>query len=228
MILYKKYNNNNILYKEDTRFFSSKVKPLIIYNNSLLNKSNALRDNVDKSGIYRWVNRINNKNYVGSSVNLYRRFINYYYKNYLNKRVLIRSSHIYRALLFYGHDKFNLEILEYCDKKFVIKREQHYIDLFKPEYNILKIAGSTLGFKHSPETLLKYKNRKLSLEGLANLKKAKMGVAPSLLTLLATRHPLSVLNKENNSIKEYVSIRGAAKDIGVSHGTILNHIKNKK
>lgn len=55
-----------------------------------------------------------------------------------------------------------------------------------------------------------------------------MGVAPSLLTLLATRHPLSVLNKENNSIKEYVSIRGAAKDIGVSHGTILNHIKNKK
>ena len=33
--------------------------------------------------------------------------------------------------------------------------EQHYIDLYKPKYNILKLAGSSQGFKHSPDTIAK-------------------------------------------------------------------------
>lgn len=48
---------------------------------------------------------------------------------------------IYKALLAHGFDSFKLEILEYCDSSELIKREQYYIDLFKPEYNILKVAG---------------------------------------------------------------------------------------
>lgn len=35
--------------------------------------------------------------------------------------------------------------------------EQHYLDLYKPKYNILKIAGSSQGFKYSPETIAKLK-----------------------------------------------------------------------
>ena len=31
----------------------------------------------------------------------------------------------------------------------VIEREQYYLDLLCPEYNILKIAGSSAGHKHS-------------------------------------------------------------------------------
>jgi group I intron endonuclease len=57
------------------------------------------------------------------------------------------------ALLKYGYSNFRLEILEYCEKKETVSREQHYFDLFKPEYNILKVAGSTLGFRHSQETI---------------------------------------------------------------------------
>lgn len=34
----------------------------------------------------------------------------------------------------------------------MIFREQYYIDLLKPEYNICLIAGSTLGKKHSEST----------------------------------------------------------------------------
>ena len=40
---------------------------------------------------------------------------------------------------------FMLEILEYCDPDMVIEREQYYIDTLKPEYNILKTAGSLKG-----------------------------------------------------------------------------------
>lgn len=46
-----------------------------------------------------------------------------------------------------------MEILEYGDKNNVLIREQYYMDLLKPQYNIAEIAGSTLGYKHTPESL---------------------------------------------------------------------------
>ena len=144
---------------------------------------------------------------------------------------MILYSRIYRALLSHGYENFNLEILEYCDKSILIEREQYYIDLIKPEYNILTKAGSSLGFKHSPETLLKFKNRKLSPEAYINLKKSKAGLAPSKLAkinqLLATGHPVIII-KENNFIKEYNSVRAAARDLGVNHATILKYINSNK
>lgn len=42
-----------------------------------------------------------------------------------------------------------MEILEYCDKSVVRLKENYYINLFKPEYNILNNGG--LG--HSEECL---------------------------------------------------------------------------
>lgn len=61
--MYKIFNmNKNILNKNmnlsfanknSRRFFSSKFKLLISYNNSLINKSNILINNIDKSAIYR-------------------------------------------------------------------------------------------------------------------------------------------------------------------------------
>jgi group I intron endonuclease len=56
---------------------------------------------------------------------------------------------INKALLKYGYSKFRLEIIEYCEPKDAIKREQYYIDFLEPEYNILKIAGSTLDYRHT-------------------------------------------------------------------------------
>jgi len=35
------------------------------------------------------------------------------------------------------------------------QREQFYLDSLMPEYNILKIAGSSLGFKYTEESLAK-------------------------------------------------------------------------
>jgi group I intron endonuclease len=44
--------------------------------------------------------------------------------------------YINRALLKDGYSSFSLYILEYCDEKDLIQREQYYFDLLKPEYNI--------------------------------------------------------------------------------------------
>jgi group I intron endonuclease len=62
---------------------------------------------------------------------------------------------IHNALLKYGYSAFTLEILEYCEITNLIAREQYYIELLKPEYNILGKAGSNFGFKHSEITKLK-------------------------------------------------------------------------
>ena len=58
-------------------------------------------------------------------------------------------------MIKYGISKFKLEILVYCSKKKCIKLEQKYINLLKPEYNILKIAGSSLGKTQSAVTRAK-------------------------------------------------------------------------
>ena len=67
--------------------------------------------------------------------------------NYVNK------SNIYSVIIKNGYEFFKLEILEYCDKKEIHIREQYYIDILKPKYNILKFVGSSLGFKHSEATI---------------------------------------------------------------------------
>jgi len=37
-------------------------------------------------------------------------------------------------------------------RKAILVREQHYLNIIKPEYNILKIAWSRLGIPHSLKT----------------------------------------------------------------------------
>jgi group I intron endonuclease len=49
-----------------------------------------------------------------------------------------------RAFDKYTQDNFIISLIEACDKKDLIKREQYYIDLLKPKYNICPTAGSNL------------------------------------------------------------------------------------
>lgn len=77
---------------------------------------------------------------------------------------------INKALIKYGYANFQLDILEYCNPSDLIKLEQHYLELLKLEYNILKIAGSSLGYKHKEDTLVKLKSRKLTAKQIDKLK----------------------------------------------------------
>jgi hypothetical protein len=45
--------------------------------------------------------------------------------------------------LLYGHYDFDLEILEYCDKELILDREQYYIDMLNPTYNIVNNCKET-------------------------------------------------------------------------------------
>lgn len=147
------------------------VSPVLTYLNADTDKLSILRDNRGKPGVYRWTNLTNGKSYVGSSVSLSRRLALYYNLNILTK--YRQNSIIHKAILKNGYSRFKLDILEYCDREDVIKREQHYMDTFKPEYNVLKFAGSAIGFVHSPEAIekirLKSIGRKHTVETLAKM-----------------------------------------------------------
>jgi excinuclease UvrABC nuclease subunit len=112
----------------------------LLYLNADLEKITIIKQNKSKSGIYRWINVINNKNYIGSSIDLGRRFKEYYNYNHISK--IRRNFPIHSALLKYSYSSFKLEILEYCDINNLLKREQYYLDNLKPEYNVLKIANN--------------------------------------------------------------------------------------
>lgn len=77
--------------------------------------------------------------------------------------------YINRALLKGGYSSFSLSILEYCSVDNLIEREQYYLDILKPDYNICTQAGSTLGKLHSTEAKDKISStKKGTFEGEAN------------------------------------------------------------
>jgi hypothetical protein len=119
--------------------------PVIYYPDAKEQKQRLFKDNKTKSGVYCWTNKMNGKKYIGSSINLRRRIYDYYSLKKLIKSNVIIS----RALLKYSFENFQLEILEYCEPDLCTKREQYYFNLMNPTYNILKIAYSLKGFKHS-------------------------------------------------------------------------------
>ena len=132
------------------------VVPAMIYTNADLQKESIIKDNKGKAGIYRWTNKKNGKTYLGSAVNLTKRFYTYY-----NLKLITNSNMtICKALLKYGYSNFQLEILEYCEPENVLAREQQYLNHIKSEYNILRIAGSWFGHKHTEESLAKMSEAK--------------------------------------------------------------------
>lgn len=210
-----------------------KVTPIIPYSNAEKYKFIIYNENKGKSGIYRWNNFITGKSYIGFAKSLNTRLANYYSIRTINKKLSKSSSAIYSAILKYGYSNFSLDIIEYCNPILLIKKEQYYIDLLKPEYNICKKAGFTLGRKFSFETLLKFKNRKLSLEAINNLKKAKVGIAPTsplrqINHILATGHATIIRNITDNTSRMYYSMKAAARDLNVSCTTIKNYLNTNK
>ena len=99
--------------------------------------------------IYAIINVVNEKHYVGQASDKLKRFREH-------KKTLRGNYHcnvlLQRAFNKYEEDKFIFVVLENllsCDQ--LNAREQHWIDLLKPEYNLAPVAGSLLGYKHSEE-----------------------------------------------------------------------------
>lgn len=99
------------------------------------------------SGVYQIVNLVNGNCYVGSSVQIESRIFKHL--SFL-RRGDHANAHLQAAFRKYGEQSFDYILLESCERLEILAREQHYIDSLKPEYNICKVAGNTLGVLHGP------------------------------------------------------------------------------
>lgn len=92
------------------------------------------------------------RRYIGSSVNIGNRWTEHLSDLKFGKH---HSRHLQRTWDKYGESDFVFSVLLLCETHELIRYEQWFIDNMNPEFNGSKIAGSTLGFKHSEETRAK-------------------------------------------------------------------------
>lgn len=225
---------------------NNNIVPLKTYSNAERYKFIIYKDNNNKSGIYRWNNLITNKSYIGSAKSIRGRFSIYYSTNSVQRKLAEGSSAIYSAILKYGYGNFSIDILEYCDISTLIEREQYYIDLLEPEYNILKIAYSregvkqteitksciglkSLGRKHTEEAKLKMREIALLRKGEETSFYGKNHSPESLLKMSINRSiQVKVLDTVLNEEMVFLGNKEAAEFLNVGLSTLVRYKKLNK
>lgn len=212
------------------------IVPVKLYLNSDKEKELIISDNKNRTGIYRWIHIESGKSYIGSSKNLSIRLKQYFNYNHISYPK--HNLRIYKALLKYGYSGFKLEILEYCDTSILLKREQFYFDTLNPEYNILKVAGSPLGYRHSEAAKkligLSAKGRIVSELTRDLNRKALTGrtLSKDQLEKMSKSNTFSksilITNNETGDSLEFTSMTEAGLYLGVSRITVRNYLLKGK
>ncbi len=171
---------------------------------STLLENNNKKELSKVSGIYRIVNTKTSKVYIGSAINLHRRFITHYD---ILKRNVHHSKHLQNSFNKYGKDVFEIDILQKCDKENLLFHEQKWIDLTKSYdrrlgYNINPVAGSNLGITSSKATRDKISE--------------------------IQQFPILKYDLEGNFIEEIKSQKEASKILKCNPATIHGAIKGRK
>jgi group I intron endonuclease len=118
------------------------------------------------SGIYQIQSIIKpNRLYIGSSVNIYRRFLQH-------KKFLKNGNH-HSPKLQRHYNKYSLTdlvfgVIEECKREVLLEQEQYYLDNLNPYFNVCPIAGSKTGTRLSDESRKKmsdaHKGKRLTQE----------------------------------------------------------------
>lgn len=108
-------------------------------------------------GVYKITNRMNNHCYIGSSVDIKKRWREHRARCMITTKNYKHTyySHFYCALRKYGRDNFDYDILELVDNPSdLLEREKYWYFYYKPEYNqmIPDRVNDYLGKPHTEET----------------------------------------------------------------------------
>jgi group I intron endonuclease len=191
---------------------------------------------VKKSGIYKIYFTNDYKYfYIGSAINISERITRHRYEL---KKQIHKNKILQRVYNKYGDDKMAFSILELTtNSDNLIQKEQYFIDLLNPTMNILRTAGSCLGYKHLSSTkkhLSKINlGKKMTTEqnfknsiAQKNNKNALGAIRSESFKLnLSKIKQRKVINTETGEI--YPSIGIASEKIGLKYPTLYAKLSGK-
>lgn len=88
-------------------------------------------------GVYMIKNLITGETYIGQSTKPYQRRIQHF-SIHSNPNTKYTVKQLQSAMKQYGTKSFVFGILEHCELEQLLEREQYYINLLNPEYNVNK------------------------------------------------------------------------------------------
>lgn len=167
-------------------------------------------------GIYSIRNVVNNKVYIGSSVNIKKRINRH--KNDLKSNIH-SNEHLLKSFNKYGIDNFIFSIIEECNKEDLIDREIYYINFYdsldyKKGYNLsIPVEHPVMKARE------KYRNA---------LSQSHKGKTPSnYLNMREKRWQGVKIIKDDNSYIEYSNYNEAERELGLSKGYLHSYFKSK-
>lgn len=153
------------------------------------------------SGIYRILNKINGNCYIGSSLNVEKR-----YKHHLStlRHNSSRCSILQKAFNKYGEDNFEFQVILCCKPEYRLYYEQQLIRELNSQYNVFtNMSDSPLRqFTFTEQSKLKmsiaHKGRVFSKESKDKIRKAKQNTTLSQETI----KKMSEAKKANLGVKK--------------------------
>lgn len=127
------------------------------------------------TGIYKIQSIVKpNRIYIGSAVSLMERWRKHLSTLKLNKHENSKLQNHYNK---YGVSDLQFSIIIECEKEDLLTTEQCFLDSCLPYFNICKLAGNTLGYRH-PESVRKKMRGPKTEQHKKRLSEARKGKEP--------------------------------------------------
>lgn len=176
-------------------------------------------------GIYKITNKINNKSYIGQSINIERRWKEHQEPG--------QTSVIHNAIIKYGVENFSFEILELCSYEELNEKEIYwisYFDTFNNGYNCT--LGGDSGYIYNPQEILEKYNELQNINQTAKYFQCHPQTIRNIIHsygIYKTDQQLPKIVEQINMntlevINTYDSIQDAAKAMNVSRAAIIHAI----